>query len=297
MSPSFPHTIQETLTLLVPIIPPYYTYRNINPLFPLFPHSIHTETLTPCPPYYTYRNINPPLFLPFPYRQLNWLHLTFVNSWITLHPSPLCADWRFGVVPLISSLIDPHNLLTLVTLVAVSGLLVFGLTGREQQHRVTLFGLSLIVFPYLPASNLFFPVGFVIAERVLYLPSMGFCLLVGYGAWKLHSQSSSFLLRTLIKTIIFSLILTMASKTYVRNEDWINNASVYASGVRVNPRNGVLLTNLGIEHGRMKNFSFAEKLYRRSMEVAPLHSRGFSNFGGLMEALKRYSEAEEVGVL
>lgn len=41
--------------------------------------------------------------------------------------------------------------------------------------------LGLLIFPFLPASNLFFPVGFVIAERVLYMPSMGFCMLVAYG--------------------------------------------------------------------------------------------------------------------
>ena len=42
-------------------------------------------------------------------------------------------------------------------------------------------GLALLVLPFLPASNLFFPVGFVVAERVLYMPSMGFCLLVAHG--------------------------------------------------------------------------------------------------------------------
>ena len=42
-------------------------------------------------------------------------------------------------------------------------------------------GLSLLVFPFLPASNMLFPVGFVVAERVLYIPSMGFCLLVAAG--------------------------------------------------------------------------------------------------------------------
>lgn len=31
---------------------------------------------------------------------------------------------------------------------------------------------------FLPASGLFFEVGFVLAERVLYLPSLGFCLLL-----------------------------------------------------------------------------------------------------------------------
>lgn len=42
-------------------------------------------------------------------------------------------------------------------------------------------GLALGVVPFLPASNLFFRVGFVIAERVLYLPAAGFCVLVVTG--------------------------------------------------------------------------------------------------------------------
>jgi len=38
-----------------------------------------------------------------------------------------------------------------------------------------------MVLPFIPASNLFFPVGFVVAERILYTPSMGFCMLVALG--------------------------------------------------------------------------------------------------------------------
>lgn len=41
--------------------------------------------------------------------------------------------------------------------------------------------LSLMILPFIPASNLFFPVGFVIAERILYTPSMGFSMLVALG--------------------------------------------------------------------------------------------------------------------
>lgn len=41
--------------------------------------------------------------------------------------------------------------------------------------------LAALVIPFLPATNIFFRVGFVIAERVLYLPSVGFCLLVIVG--------------------------------------------------------------------------------------------------------------------
>ena len=41
-------------------------------------------------------------------------------------------------------------------------------------------GLVLLVVPFLPACNIFFRVGFVIAERVLYLSSAGYCLLLAY---------------------------------------------------------------------------------------------------------------------
>ena len=51
----------------------------------------------------------------------------------------------------------------------------------KKGKRMVLFALVLMIIPFIPASNLFFPVGFVIAERVLYMPSMGFCLLVGMG--------------------------------------------------------------------------------------------------------------------
>jgi hypothetical protein len=47
--------------------------------------------------------------------------------------------------------------------------------------------LVFLILPFLPASNLFFPVGFVVAERILYIPSMGLCMLIAYG-WSLMAQ-------------------------------------------------------------------------------------------------------------
>lgn len=34
---------------------------------------------------------------------------------------------------------------------------------------------------FLPASNIIMPVGFVVAERILYMTSTGFCILVSQG--------------------------------------------------------------------------------------------------------------------
>lgn len=43
--------------------------------------------------------------------------------------------------------------------------------------RCILLALIWTITTFLPAANVFFRVGFVLAERVLYLPSVGFCLL------------------------------------------------------------------------------------------------------------------------
>jgi len=49
---------------------------------------------------------------------------------------------------------------------------------QNRSCPALIMGYVLMVAPFVPASNLFFPVGFVIAERVLYLPSGGFTVLI-----------------------------------------------------------------------------------------------------------------------
>ena len=41
---------------------------------------------------------------------------------------------------------------------------------QAKNKKPLAFSLLFLVLPYLPASNLFFPVGFVLAERTLYTP-------------------------------------------------------------------------------------------------------------------------------
>jgi hypothetical protein len=51
-------------------------------------------------------------------------------------------------------------------------------------------GLAFLVVPFLPASNIFFRVGFVVAERVLYLSSVGSCILVVLGITEVSRKPS-----------------------------------------------------------------------------------------------------------
>lgn len=93
--------------------------------------------------------------------------------------------------------------------------------------------MALLVLPFLPASNLFFPVGFVVAERVLYMPSMGWCLLVAHG-WRLVAKKRA----KLAAAALIFLLLAFSAKTYVRNWDWKTEYSIFASGLKVTKPTG-----------------------------------------------------------
>ena len=245
-----------------------------------------------------FRYVNPPTALQTPYRQLSWLYLCFINSWLLLSPSRLLADWRFGAVPVITSVTDPHNILTLSAFAAVTLLAVYCLRGNGQRQKMVLFGLSLLVLPYIPASNLFFPVGFVVAERVLYLPSMGFSFLVGFGVWQaLKLTAENNVLKTILRIGIAYLLAVHSSKTLLRNRDWYSGFLLYSSGIQQNPKSGIFLSNLGIDYAMMKNYSFAEQLFRSATEVAPYYSKGFFHLGKVMFLTNRYKDAEEVQLL
>lgn len=98
--------------------------------------------------------------------------------------------------------------------------------GRQPHYLFQ--GLALLVLPFLPASNLFFPVGFVVAERVLYMPSMGWCLLVAHG-WRLLAKRRA----KLAAAALIFLLLAFSAKTYMRNWDWKTEYSIFASGLKV----------------------------------------------------------------
>lgn len=72
----------------------------------------------------------------------------------------------------------------------------------------------MMVVPFLPASNLFLRVGFVLAERVLYLPSAGYCLLVALGVVTALKHSSKRLVDSSYCIFQLSLIPFSLSQVY-----------------------------------------------------------------------------------
>lgn len=112
---------------------------------------------------------------------------------------------------------------------------------QQQRHPPLLLGWMFLVLPFLPASNLFITVGFVVAERVLYMPSVGWILLVVYGmqiSWTAIPRR-----RSLITMGIVLLLLLGCYKTVLRNRDWMSRESLIRAGLRSLPHNAKMHYN------------------------------------------------------
>lgn len=111
---------------------------------------------------------------------LSQQYLYTINSWLLLCPDWLSFDWALGSVRLVEHITDPRC-------AAIVALIAFIGVGVLSLRRDTVLALALLIVPFLPASGLV-GVGFVVAERVLYVPSMGFCALIALGLDKLCSM-------------------------------------------------------------------------------------------------------------
>nr|XP_029500123.1 protein O-mannosyl-transferase TMTC2-like [Oncorhynchus nerka] len=156
-------------------------------------------------------------------------------------------------------------------------------------ENVVVFSLGLLSLPFLPATNLFFYVGFVVAERLLYIPSMGFCLLVAVGIRALYVRLRTRGPRVVLLGVCAGLVLLYGIKTVLRNRDWSNEEMLYKSGISVNPAKA--WGNLGNVLKNQGKMAEAERAYRNALYYRGNMADMLYNLGLLLQENHRPSEA------
>ncbi|TSK13296.1 Transmembrane and TPR repeat-containing protein 2 [Bagarius yarrelli] len=162
-------------------------------------------------------------------------------------------------------------------------------TSLPLKENMVVFSLGLLALPFLPATNLFFYVGFVVAERVLYIPSMGFCLLVTLGIRAMFVNMRRRSSRALILGCAAGLVLLYSLRTVCRNQDWQNEEMLYRSGISVNPAKA--WGNLGNVLKNQDRIAEAEKAYRNALYYRGNMADMLYNLGLLLQESERLSEA------
>nr|MBE5727499.1 putative transmembrane and TPR repeat-containing protein CG4050-like [Cucujiformia] len=123
----------------------------------------------------------------------------------------------------------------------------------------------------------------------LYMPSMGFCMLVAFGWSILHEKIN----KKLSWTLLSLLVISHATKTHLRNSDWEDEYTVFMSGLRVNQRNAKLFNNVGHALESQGRYREALIFFQTAVGVQEDDVGAHINVGRTYNHLKMFKEAEE----
>ena len=105
-------------------------------------------------------------------RVLNFNYVLALNFWLLILPQWLCYDWAMGCIDLIHSIQDFR-----VIFIGIFWIMMSAIAFRNIRSSLLVF----LTIPFIPSSNLFILVGFVIAERNLYMSTLGYSILISKG--------------------------------------------------------------------------------------------------------------------
>jgi protein O-mannosyl-transferase len=143
---------------------------------------------------------------------------------LLVFPVTLRVDYSPAERTIVRSLLDGRFALGLLCLLVWAGLLVL---AWRKGRRIEAFGLGWVGIAFLPVSNLLFSTGVLLAERTLYLPSVGLALAAGVALARLPNSR--------LRLIILLLVLTGGIRSALRVPVWRDDFAVTQSILEDSP--------------------------------------------------------------
>ena len=169
---------------------------------------------------------------------------------------------------------------------------------RRQQALIAFW--AFVATPFLLSSNVLVVVGLMKADRVIYLPLAGVCMLQAIGIDWMNDTLSirlkstpqiSKACRVLLHLFLLSQLGWYAIKVHERNLAWSTSELLWKEAYRINPISYHTMYNYGYELSLRRKFALAENVLR---PIADPHVNGPSNtfvYALVLQNLDRCDEA------
>lgn len=246
---------------------------------------------------------------------LEWVRLFF---W----PAHLSADYSPRHIDIVTGP-TPEMLASVVILLGVAAL---AWTSRRAVPVLT-FAIGWVVVGLLIPSNLILPTGFVLAERTLFLASVGVPLGVAAAVQRVYSRAElSTRGRAVAATALAILLALGAARSASRQRVWHDNNVLFAQTILdapasyqahlaygltlisekrnrealdelrlarlIYPNDASLLEYTGVEYSRMKRCPVAIPLLRRALALEPLRAASRVSLIACLIQFREFKEAK-----
>ena len=212
---------------------------------------------------------------------------------LLIFPHPLTVDYNFAQIK-IQTLNDPAALFGIIFYIAIGIYSIFNF----KKKSIIVFGILFFLISLAPVSNIFFLGGSSMAERFMYIPSLGFCLILTYFLIKFtkteiaKSRYNNFVkmlsANSTLFLFVFGITILYSLKTFSRNEDWKDTLTIFSHDVQVSKNsatanellgNSLLLrgAKISIKENQLDTFNLAKTYLKRALEIAPAFYYASSN--------------------
>jgi tetratricopeptide (TPR) repeat protein len=217
-----------------------------------------------------------------------YLRLLFV-------PYPLCWDYSYNQIP-ITSWADPKAMLSLIT---YAGMLAAGVIGMRKKH-ILAFAALFFLLSFALSSNLFVKIGVTLGERLLFTPSLAFCMAMVFvfskaaGRTRFHKPLAAAIMAAVIA--LYSVVIVN------RNADWKNNYTLLSGDIVKNAKSAnahsglgsLLLSMSGLEKDPGKKTELLRQAtaeLRQCVAIYPYYASAWSKLGDALNEAGRPDSA------
>jgi tetratricopeptide (TPR) repeat protein len=159
-------------------------------------------------------------------------------EWLLIFPHPLSYNYDFAQIPL-QTITSPLVIVSIVVQLLAMGL---ALNLFRKKHMLS-FAILFFFITISIVSNLVIIIGTNMAERFLFIPSMGYCLALTWILFKIFKVDflpgaaseikNSVSSKPIFLTALSIITLLYMAKTLIRSRDWKDNIALFGHDVKI----------------------------------------------------------------
>jgi protein O-mannosyl-transferase len=188
---------------------------------------------------------NPMIDWPFWNARFTAIKVIGKYFWLLLWPQSLSCDYSYNQIPMVNFNFSTwEDWKGIIAALAVIIVIIVAIRAYTRNKPV-FFYIMFFFITFLPTANLLKIIGSIMAERFMYLPSIGYagCLVIAVYAicrrliphLDISEWAQRIWLQVVARTTLGLIVIAFGVRTFIRNDDWEDDERLWTSAVQVCP--------------------------------------------------------------
>ena len=224
-------------------------------------------------------------------------------------PYPLRYYYGYSLIPDVGL----ENPIAIISIIVHIALIVVAIWLFNRRNLIS-FGILFYLIGIFPFSNLFFPFTGIIGERMLFAPSIGFAIAIGYIIILISKSEKSISKGKKLAVCIMTAIIVIPNAVIAinRNHDWKDRKTLFAHDIEYSAESAkanILYANLlsrnaydklpsvtgtPAQEKCLKDIKKSENLYRQALAIDSTYGNAWYNLAYLKQIVYQDYDNSEI---